>query len=145
MKWNFILDNWSLSTLARGLKKPRIIYANHETSIDDIKEALEKKINGPGSKTENRVFHLHARRGFYHNKPQENLIAIILSYLYRHIVKSISLGFEKGVIFQILYIFLIQLYLMAICNDLFCSDLSKNWHVDSTFLSVSFNFIFLNS
>ena len=55
------MDNWSLSTLARGLKKPRIIYANHETSIDDIKEALEKKINGPGSKTENRVFHLHAR------------------------------------------------------------------------------------
>ena len=45
MKRNFILDNQNLSTLARGLKEPSITYANHKTSIDDIKEALKKEID----------------------------------------------------------------------------------------------------
>ena len=35
-----------MSTLARGLKEPGTTYASHKTSIDDIKEALKKEING---------------------------------------------------------------------------------------------------
>ena len=35
-----------MSTLARGLKEPSTRYANYKTSIDDIKEALKKEING---------------------------------------------------------------------------------------------------
>ena len=46
MKRDFILDNQNLSTLARGLKEPSTTYANHKTSIDDIKEALRKETNG---------------------------------------------------------------------------------------------------
>ena len=45
LKRNFILDNYNLSTLARGLKEPSITYANHKTSIDDIKEALKKEMD----------------------------------------------------------------------------------------------------
>ena len=45
MKRNFILDNYNLSTLARGLKDSSITYANHKTTIDDIKEALKKEMD----------------------------------------------------------------------------------------------------
>ena len=45
MKRDFILDNQNLSTLARGLKEPSTTYANHKTSIDDIKEALKKEMD----------------------------------------------------------------------------------------------------
>ena len=48
MKRDFGDYNWSLRTLARRLKELGITYINHETSVDDAKEAVEKKINGPG-------------------------------------------------------------------------------------------------
>ena len=41
-------QNWSLRTFARRLKEFGITYINHETSVDDAKEAVKKEINGPG-------------------------------------------------------------------------------------------------
>lgn len=48
MKWDFGDYHWSLRTLAVCLKKLVIAYINHETSVDCVKETVEKETNGPG-------------------------------------------------------------------------------------------------
>ena len=48
MKREFGDYNWSLRALARRLKELSITCVNYETIVDDVKEAVEKKINGPG-------------------------------------------------------------------------------------------------
>ena len=48
MKWDFGDYHWSLRTLAVCLKKIVIAYINHETSVDCVKETVEKETNGPG-------------------------------------------------------------------------------------------------
>ena len=48
MKRDFGDYNWSLRALARRLKELSITCVNYETIVDDVKEAVEKKINGPG-------------------------------------------------------------------------------------------------
>ena len=48
MKRDFGDYNWSLRTLARRLKELGVTYINYETSVDDVREAVEKEIIGPG-------------------------------------------------------------------------------------------------
>ena len=48
MKRDFGDYNWSLGALTRRLKELSITCVNYETIVDDVKEAVEKKINGPG-------------------------------------------------------------------------------------------------
>ena len=48
MKRDFGDYNWSLRAIARRLKELSITCVNYETIVDDVKEAVEKKINGPG-------------------------------------------------------------------------------------------------
>ena len=48
VKRDFGEYNWSLQTLARRLKELGIIYINYKTIVDDVKEAVEKEVNGPG-------------------------------------------------------------------------------------------------
>ena len=48
MKRDFGDYNWSLRALARRLKELSVTSVIYETIVDNIKEAVEKKINGPG-------------------------------------------------------------------------------------------------
>ena len=48
MKRDFGDYNSSLRTLARRLMELGITYINYEASVDHVKEAVEKEINGPG-------------------------------------------------------------------------------------------------
>ena len=48
MKRDFGDYNWSLRTFARRLKELSVTYINYETSVDDVREAVEKEIIGPG-------------------------------------------------------------------------------------------------
>ena len=48
MKRDFGDYNWSLRALARRLKELSVTSVIYETIVDNVKEAVEKKINGPG-------------------------------------------------------------------------------------------------
>ena len=69
MKRDFGDYNWSLRTLARRLKELGITYINHETSVDDAKEAVEKKINGPGKLFGYRAMNQKLRTEYSVNVP----------------------------------------------------------------------------
>ena len=53
--------NGFVEKLARYLKELDITQINYETSIDDVKEAVEQEINGPGKRLEYRVMNQKLR------------------------------------------------------------------------------------
>ena len=63
-------QNWSLRTFARRLKEFGITYINHETSVDDAKEAVKKEINGPGKFLGYRAMNQKLRTEYSIHVPQ---------------------------------------------------------------------------
>ena len=94
MKRDFDQYTWSLRTLCRRLSHFDIRYTDSGVSLNEIKEAVGKELDGPGKQLGYRAMHQKIRQHHHLNLPQDVVYAT-MTELNQDGLKGRALGSKK--------------------------------------------------
>ena len=74
---DFPIYAWSIPTLDRRLRHFNIFYTNTNVTVDEVKEAVGKELEGPGQLLGYRALHQKFRQEHHLNVPRDLVYAVM--------------------------------------------------------------------